>query len=77
MSPLPGRPILGLRRAGHFWIAPHGARGVINFYSDQFGFVIGRVLVTLDTYGAPNPVRVATERRLLSLLYSRAKAYKL
>jgi hypothetical protein len=75
-SPLSGLPIRGLRRAGHFWIAPHGSRGVINFYSDQFGFVIGRVLVTLDTYGAPNPVRVATERRLLSLLYSRAKAYK-
>jgi len=76
-SPLPALPIRGLRRAGHVAIAPGGAHGRPNFYSEQFGFVLGRVLVILDTAGSPNPFRVATERRLLSLPYSRAKAHKL
>jgi hypothetical protein len=49
----------------------------INYFEDFVGFVLGRALIVLNTTGDPRPVPAATERRLLSLLYSRANAHRL
>jgi hypothetical protein len=52
-------------------------RGCPPFFSDYLGFAGGRVIVALQERSAPHPFPATTERRLLSLLYSRAKAHKL
>ncbi len=46
-------------------------------YIDAFGFSAGQVDVTLTAAGAPGPVPVEAEQRLVSLLYSRAHASSL
>jgi hypothetical protein len=46
-------------------------------YVDAVAFVYGRSIITLYATGILRPVPEATERRLLSLLYSRAEAHKL
>jgi hypothetical protein len=46
-------------------------------YVDEFGFTAGRAEIALTTEGAPKPIPAEVEGRLLSLLYSRAKAHKL
>jgi hypothetical protein len=46
-------------------------------YVDEFGFIAGRAEITLTTEGAPRPIPAEVEGRLLSLLYSRAKAHTL
>jgi len=46
-------------------------------YRDSFGFVSGRALVVLYTLSERHPIAPARERRVVSLLYSRAKAHKL
>ena len=43
-------------------------------YVDIYGFGVGRTEVTLATFGAEQPVSVATEQRLSALLVSRAIA---
>lgn len=43
-------------------------------YVDIYGFGVGRTEVTLTTFGAAQPVPVATEQRLSALLVSRAIA---
>jgi hypothetical protein len=47
------------------------------FYSDAFAFVIGPAEITLGVISGERPPPAASERQLLSLLYSRAEARKL
>jgi hypothetical protein len=42
-------------------------------YLDELGFVAGPAEVSVTATGFSRPVTTATERRLLSLLYSRAQ----
>jgi hypothetical protein len=56
---------------------PNGRRTRSRGYLNLLGFVFGRAEITLYTLAVSRPVPAATERRLLSLLYSRAKAHKL
>jgi hypothetical protein len=67
----------GIRQVKDVAIAPPGGRGRSKVYLDECGFVVGRLLVDILAEGSPNPFPAATERRLLVLLYSRAKAHKL
>jgi hypothetical protein len=48
-----------------------------HLFVDAFGFLSGPSEVALLTTGFPAPVPEATDKRLLSLLYSRAQAHKL
>jgi hypothetical protein len=75
-SPLPGVGLLGTRT----WrTAPKAMFGTANvtLYSDRFSFVVGPAEIVLAITSAPGPPRTELERRLLSLLYSRAEAHKL
>jgi hypothetical protein len=47
------------------------------FYADLFALLAGPTEINLSAFGFYHPVSTATERRLLSLLYSRAEAHKL
>ncbi len=70
-------PVAGMRRIVHLSQASRFTEGRSTIYLDQGGFVVGRVLVELLTVGSPRPLPLATERRLLVLLHTRAKAHKL
>jgi len=70
-------PVLGTRRTRELALTPLGAPGRSRVYVDEAGFAVGRVLVDLLALGTPHVFPLATERRLLSLLYSRANAHKL
>ena len=67
----------GLRTRACFAIKAHGAKGRSQLYHDFLGFAVGPAVVMLNATGDPHPFPVTTEHRLLSLLYSRAKAHKL
>jgi hypothetical protein len=73
-SPLRGLPIYWLRWSARLAGLP---RRRFPFFSDYLGFAVGRVIVTLHETSAPHPFPATTERRVLSLLYSRATAHKL
>jgi hypothetical protein len=47
------------------------------YYRDTFSFVVGAAEIVLNIETAPRPPHTGVERRLLSLLYSRAEAQKL
>ncbi len=66
----------GLRIATPSPIPARGTAGRSTYYTDLFGFVVGRALVTLTANGDPRPFPAATEHRVLMLLYSRAKAHE-
>jgi hypothetical protein len=70
-------PVAGIRRIERLAVAPPSAEGTSKVYLDQCGFVVGRVLVDLLAVGSPHPFPLVIERRLLSLLYTRAQAHKL
>jgi hypothetical protein len=70
-------PVAGLRRVVRLAVASRFAEGRSRVYTDQYGFVVGRVLVDLLAVSSPHPLPLATERRLLALLYSRARAHRL
>jgi hypothetical protein len=75
-SPLPGVRVFGTRT----WrTAPRAMFGTadVTLYSDRFNFVVGPAEIVLVIGRAPSPPRTELERRLLSLLYSRAEAHKL
>ncbi len=55
-----------------FLEAPH-VRGRPNYYEDFVGFSVGQAVITLHATGSTQPFPAATEQRLLSLLYRRAK----
>jgi hypothetical protein len=65
-------PVAGMRRIARVAIASPFADGRSKVYLDQCGFVVGRVLVNLLAVGSPHPFPLASERRLLALLYRRA-----
>ena len=56
--------------------APHTGTH-FSFYLDFLGFVSGPAEIDLNALSISKPVPSATERRLLSLLHSRAEAHKL
>jgi hypothetical protein len=70
-------PVAGIRRIEGVAIASPFGHGRSKLYLDQSGFVVGRVLVGLLAMGSPHPFPLASEHRLLSLLYSRAEAHKI
>ncbi len=70
-------PVAGMRRIVRLASASSFSEGRSQFYLDQCGFVVGRVLVDLLAVGSPHPLPLVTERRLLGLLYSRAQAHEL
>jgi hypothetical protein len=76
-SPLHAVRVYGLRVTANSTLESSGTTGHSNYYEDFLGFVIGPAVITLHTKGDPRPFPSATEGRLLSLLYSRAEAYKL
>lgn len=69
-----GVPIECIRTAARETIEPVGPSGVANYYQDLWAFASGRTVVLLTTVGSPQPFPTAEEHRLLSILYSRAKA---
>jgi len=74
-SPLRGVPVYGLRMTADFG-AP-GTKGRSRDQEDFLGFAVGQTVITLTDTGDPRPFPAITERRLLALLYSRAKAHSL
>ncbi len=76
-APMPEVPSFAIRTTGRFFIEAPGSRGRSRYYEDSLGFVVGRTLITLHADGDPYPVPLSLEHRLLSLLYSRAKAHRL
>jgi hypothetical protein len=71
---LPRVQAYGLRLATH---PSRGGRGRSETYTDFLSFVKGDAVITLTAIGQTHPFPAARERRLLALLYSRAKAHKL
>lgn len=54
-----------------------GGQVHLHIYHDVFGFLSGPAEIELTATGLSKPVPLATEKRLLSLLYSRAQAHAL
>jgi hypothetical protein len=75
-SPLQGVKVYGMRISGTLAAAFTGDRVRPPFYDDTFSFAVGATEIVLRVTGAPH-APTPTERRLLALLYSRAKAHKL
>jgi hypothetical protein len=75
-SPLPGVRVFARRMRD---TAPsymfRSAR--VTLYRDRFSIIVGPAEVVLAVMSAPRPPRADLERRLLSLLYRRAKAHPL
>ena len=76
-SPVQDIPAYGLRISSDFAIKTPGTKGPSRYYEDFLGFAVGPAVIVLSDTSSPRPFPAATERRLLSLLYSRAKAHKL
>lgn len=72
-SPLRNVRVYGLRTTAK---SDFGTKGRSNYYEDFFAFIVGSTVITLNATGDPHPVPAGTERRLLTLLYSRAEAHK-
>jgi hypothetical protein len=74
-SPVPGLPVFGLRthRIAPGWMFRDAN---VTRYSDGFSFVVGAAEVRLAVISAPRPPRPGLERRLLLLLYERARQLK-
>lgn len=70
---LPGVRAYGLRLAAH---SAFGGPGGSESHEDFISFVMGDAVITLTATGQAHPFPAATERRLLSLLYSRAEAHQ-
>jgi hypothetical protein len=66
---LPGVQTYGLRLATH---PPLGGPGRSEAYTDFLSFVKGDAVITLTAIGQSRPFPAGSERRLLSLLYTRA-----
>jgi hypothetical protein len=75
-SPLRGVKVYGLRVSGTLAAAFSGDGVRSSFYDDTLSFAVGATEIVLKVTSAPH-APTATERRLLALLYSRAKAHKL
>ncbi len=68
-----GTPIVGVRTAAHETIETSGPSDASNYYQDLWAFAVGRAVITLTVVGSPHPFPTAEERRLLSVLYARAR----
>lgn len=74
-----------LARVGGYGVRVQGtlARSVYNlkvrptYYEDTFGFAVGSAEIVLVVTGVERPFPFGEERRLLSLLYSRAKTHEI
>lgn len=71
---LPGVQTYGLRLSTH---PPLSGRRGSKAYTDFLSFVKGDAVITLTAIGQGHPFPAGSERRLLSLLHTRAKAHKL
>jgi len=71
---LPGVRTYGLRLAARSSL---GVPGGSEAYTDFLSFVKGDAVISLTAIGKSRPFPAAGERRLLSVLYSRAEAHKL
>jgi hypothetical protein len=77
-TPLPDvKESFGVRIATTVTSTARVGQPPIPVYIDEFGFVSGRVEVSLTAFGAPQPVPTETAERLLALLRSRAEAHTL
>lgn len=75
--PLAGVDGYGLRLRGTLAAAVYHLKKRPAYYEDTFGFAIGPAEIVLCFVGVERPFPLAEERRLLSLLYGRAKVQKL
>lgn len=75
--PLAGVAGYGLRVQGTLAAAVYHLKQRPVFYEDTFGFAVGSAEIVLHANSATRPFPLAEERRLLSLLYARAKAHRL
>jgi hypothetical protein len=73
-SPLRNVRVYGVRMTAK---SDFGTTSRSNYYEEFFAFVVRSTVITLNATGDPHPIPPATERRLLSLLYSRAKTHAL
>jgi hypothetical protein len=67
----------GLQIKAHSAVRSPGMKGPFNFYEGCLAFAVGPAVVMLEDTGTPRSFPAVTERRLLALLYRRAKAHKL
>jgi hypothetical protein len=75
--PLAGVAGYGLRVQGTLAAAVYHLKKRPAYYEDTFGFAVGPAEIVLHASGVGRPFPAAEERRLLSLLYDRAKAHAL
>lgn len=75
--PLAGVAGYGLRVQGTLAAAVYRLKMRPTYYEDTFGFAVGPSEIVLVFAGVERPFPFAEERRLLSLLYGRAKAHEL
>ncbi len=76
--PLAGIAGYGLRVQGTVpGTGSHDEKQRFPFYEDTFGFAVGPAEIVLHADGVAEPFPAAEERRLLSLLYTRARAHAL
>ncbi len=73
--PLAGVVGYGLRVEGTLAAAVYHLKKRPAYYEDSFGFAVGPAEIVLHASGVRRPFPAAEERRLLSLLYDRAKAH--
>jgi hypothetical protein len=73
--PLAGVEGYGIRVQGTVADAVYHANRRPVFYEDFFGFAVGPAEIVLYADGVSRPFPASEERRLLSLLYERAKAH--
>jgi hypothetical protein len=66
-----------LRVRGTFAAALSHQKQRPDFYEDTFGFAVGSAEIVLYVAGVEQPFPSAEERRLLSVLYDRAKTHAL
>jgi hypothetical protein len=67
----------GMRVSGTLAAAQFHQKTRPAFYEDTFGFAVGPAEIVLRAGGVARPFPSAVERRLLSVLYARAKAHAL
>ena len=64
----------GTRTVMAFTVAREGHRYASRIYADNVGFVVGPAEIRFLSMSVGHPLPAATERRLLTLLYNRAKS---
>lgn len=75
--PLAGVAGYGLRVQGTLAAAVYHLKTRPAYYEDTFGFAVGPAEIVLHASGVGRPFPASEERRLLSLLYDRAKVHAL